>query len=73
MVREDIDPETVPRDMVNTEELSLNDHEMMDIDENYDDGRLFVHDEPILESEHENDNGSSNTESRDDDDDDDFE
>lgn len=73
LVREDINPETVPRDMVNTEELSLNDHEMVDIDQYYDDGRLFVDDEPILESEHENDNCSSNTENHDDDDDDDFE
>lgn len=54
LVREDVDPVSLPHEEVTeirTAELNLNDHEVDDIDDYYNDGRLFVHEEPILESE----------------------
>ncbi|KAH6771782.1 hypothetical protein C2S51_010186 [Perilla frutescens var. frutescens] len=68
LVREDIDPVTVPHEVViklRTEESNLNDPEMEDIEDYDDDGRHFVNDESILESETDDDSSEDH-------DDDDF-
>ncbi|KAH6797536.1 hypothetical protein C2S52_022090 [Perilla frutescens var. hirtella] len=68
LVRKDIDPVTVPHEVViklRTEESNLNDPEMEDIEDYDDDGRHFVNDESILESETDDDSSEDH-------DDDDF-
>lgn len=66
LVREDIDPLTIPDIVLRVEKSSLNEREVIDIDENSDDGRPFAGEETLLESEsdeefddssHDDDNG----------------